>query len=295
MERLQSSTSGGVRAAAPLGALCVVGSCLCVQLSAALSSRLFDALGATSVSGLRQLVAAVVMIVVVRPRIQGRGRAEWARLAAYGAAMAVMNASFYHAVDQLPLGVAATLVFLGPFAIAALSVRRWWESVLALVALLGVVLVSRPGGQVETAGVAVGLLAAAALAAYTLLAQRVGRDGPGFDSLALSVCFSAMYLLPFSLPTAPHVVPAQWGVLAVSGAVGVTGAYTLDFLAIRLTGARVASTLFALDPVMGALVGAAVLGQVLTGRVLFGIALIVASGATVAWSAGRPAYSIRIS
>lgn len=268
------------------GAALVVVSCLGVQASAALGSTLFDRLGSPAVAGLRQLCAAVVLLALVRPRVRGRGPREWAGMVVYGAAMAGMNLAFYGAVDRLPLGVAATLLFLGPFVVAVASARGWRDALLPVVGLAGVLLVTRPGGTPEWAGIAFGLLSALALACYTVFAQRVGRASSGLDGLALSVGVSATLLLPFSLPATPRVGGSDWGLVAACGLVGVALAFTLDFLAVRTAGAKVVATLFALDPVMGALVGAVALGQSLSPPVLAGMALIVSAGAAATWRAG---------
>jgi len=145
------------------GAALVVMSCAAVQSAAAVSSSLFDQLGVTAVVGLRQLVAAVFLGVVVRPRLTGRSRRQWVIVLVFGAAIAAMNLTFYHAVAVLPLGVAATLLYLGPFSLAAASIRRRWEIVLPVMALIGVALVSRPTGDVSAAGIIIGLGSAVAL------------------------------------------------------------------------------------------------------------------------------------
>lgn len=206
-------------------------------------------------------------------------------MAVYGAAMAVMNVAYYGAVGHLPLGVAATILFLGPFVVAVASARAWREALLPAVGLAGVVLVTQPGGTVEWAGIAFGLLSALALACYTVFAQRVGRASSGLEGLAVSVCISAMLLLPFSLPAAPSVSGADWGLIAVSGVVGVALAFTLDFQAVKMATAKVVATLFSLDPVMGALIGALALAESLSAPVLFGMGLIVAAGAVATWRA----------
>lgn len=77
----------------------------------------------------------------------------------YGAAMAVMNVAFYCAVGRLPLGVAATLLFLGPFVVAVASARARREALLPAVGLAGVVRVTEPAGTVEWAGIGHGLYA----------------------------------------------------------------------------------------------------------------------------------------
>lgn len=273
------------RTRAFLGAGLVLVSCLSVQASAALASTLFDRLGAPAVAGLRQLFAAFVLMVLVRPRIRGHTRREWAGMAVYGAAMAVMNVAFYCAVGRLPLGVAATLLFLGPFVVAVASARAWREALLPAVGLAGVVLVTEPGGTVEWAGFAFGLLSALALACYTVFAQRVGRASAGLEGLAVSVCVSALLLLPFSVPAAPRVSGGDWGLVAVSG-IGVVLAFTLDFQAVKMATAKVVATLFSLDPVMGALIGALALAESLSAPVLLGMGLIVSAGAVATWRAG---------
>ncbi|MFH9763553.1 EamA family transporter [Streptomyces anulatus] len=279
--------AGPARTRAFLGAGLVLVSCLSVQASAALASTLFDRLGAPAVAGLRQLCAALVLMVLVRPRVRGHTRREWAGMVVYGAAMAVMNVAYYGAVGHLPLGVAATLLFLGPFVVAVASARAWREVLLPAVGLVGVVLVTEPGGTVAWAGIVFGLLSALALACYTVFAQRVGRASSGLEGLAVSVGISAMLLLPFSLPAAPSVSGSDWGLVAVSGVVGVALAFTLDFRAVKMAGAKVVATLFSLDPLMGALIGALALAESLTVPVLVGMGLIVSAGAMATWRADR--------
>ncbi|WP_411119945.1 EamA family transporter [Streptomyces sp. 058-1L] len=279
------NTAGPARTQAFIGAGLVLLSCLSVQASAALASTLFDRLGAPAVAGLRQLCAALVLMALVRPRVRGHARQDWAGMVIYGAAMAVMNVAYYCTVGRLPLGVAATLLFLGPFVVAVASARAWREALLPAAGLAGVVLVTEPGGTDEWAGIAFGLLSALALACYTLFAQRVGRASSGLEGLAVSACISAILLLPFSLPAAPSVNGYDWGLVVVSGIVGVALAFTLDFQAVKMAGAKVVATLFSLDPVMGALIGALALAESLSGPVLVGMGLIVSAGAVVTWRA----------
>jgi inner membrane transporter RhtA len=77
--------------------------------------------------------------------------------------------------------------------------------------------------------------------------------------------------------------------LVVSGVVGVGIAFSCDFVALKLIGTRVVSTLFALDPVIGAVIGAVVLSQHLTAQTLVGIAVIAVAGAVTTATRDRPA------
>lgn len=289
MTLLRSLRAAHPHLAPLLGALFVLVGSLSIQLSAAVASDLFDSVGTLGVSGLRMAIAAVVLVALVRPSVRGRSRRAWTGIVLYGVAMAAMNVLFYNAVARLPLGIAVTLEFLGPLAVAAVATTRRRELVLPAVTLVGVVLVSSPGGGLTLLGLVFGLGAAVAFGGYTVLAGRVGGDTDGLDGLALSVVVGAVLLSPFSVHAAPHVDGGGWGVLAVSAVLGVVLAFSLDFLAVRLTSVRVVGTLFAIDPVMGALVGAVALGETLTPGVLTGIVLVVGSGATVIWLAGRRA------
>ncbi len=200
--------------------------------------------------------------------------------------MALMNVAFYNAVDLLPLGVAATLLYLGPFSLAVLHTPRGPQLILPALALVGVALVTRPSGAVGIVGVLVGMASALALTGYTLASSRMGRSD-GLDSLALAAAVSGLLLGPFAVPAVPNVSGGQWIVLTGAGVLGVSITFAADFTALRLAGTRVVSVLFALDPVMGALLGALLLQQSLSRPVATGILLIILSGAIVSASS-RP-------
>jgi inner membrane transporter RhtA len=258
-----------------------------VQYSAALASGLFASVGTLGVSGLRMVIAAVVLLAIARPRLRGRTRREWLAIILYGLAMAAMNVLFYNAVANMPLGLATTLEFLGPLGVAAITTARRWELILPAITLAGVVLISRPGGGMTVPGLLFGLGAAVAFGAYTLLAARIGGSGGGIQGLSLSVAVAAVPLLPFSVLAVPHVPAPGWLPLVASALLGVALAYACDFIAASLTSARVVGTLFSIDPVVGAVTGALVLGEVMTIWTIVGIVLVAASGGVVVALAGR--------
>jgi inner membrane transporter RhtA len=277
------------RSRGPAALALVLFASLSVQLSAVLAHTLFDRLGPAGVSGLRFACAAVIALAIVRPRLRGRSRGEWLGIALFGLSIAGMNAFLYLALDRLPLGVALTLEFLGPFAVAVVGIRRPRAALFPVLGFLGVVLIVRPTGDIDPWGVALGILAGASLAAYTVLAERVGRVSRGFDGLALALVIAAVVTAPFGLAAMPLVRPLDLPVIAASATLGVAVAFAADYLAVRMTSARTVAVLLSFDPVLAALLGAGLLGQLLDPVTIAGIALVAVAGGFSAALAGRRA------
>jgi inner membrane transporter RhtA len=274
-----------------IGALLLIVSCLAVQGSAAASSRLFEQIGAPAVAAWRQLLGALVLVVLLRPGLRGRDRSRWGLIGALGVCMAAMNTTFYLTVERLPLGVAASVLYLGPFAVAAASIRRGSRLGWPVLALAGVLAITRPDhlGHASLAGFAFGALAAGSLAGYTVIGHRLGRRA-GLDDLALAVCASALVLTPISLTHRPPASAGTIGTLLLVGGLGVALTFAFDYQALRFAGPTLVATLFALDPAFGALVGLVTLGQPLALVTCFGLATITIAGIGLART-GKPAVS----
>jgi inner membrane transporter RhtA len=134
----------------------------------------------------------------------------------------------------------------------------------------------KPAG-LSTLGVGFGLVAAASLVAYTLTSHRLGTQASAGD-LGLAITVSALLLAPAAATHPPDLSPRTWGTLALVGTVGVALAISCDFLALRLAGTTIVGTLFALDPVVGALMGLAVLGEGPPLAAVLGVAAISLAG-----------------
>ncbi|WP_340505056.1 EamA family transporter [Bifidobacterium breve] len=286
--RAPRSARGRVMAAA---GMVMVGS-LGIQTSSSLSASLFSALGPIPVSSMRMLVAAIVMLALVRPKLVGRPKGEWLGIVVYGLAMAAMNICLYSAIDRIPMGVAVTLEFLGPCVVALAGSHHWREGLCAVVALVGVGLISfTPGGYFNPAGYLFALGSAVCFGLYTLFADRVGKAGTGLDGLALSVTVAALATSPVSITHAPHVSAAQWGVIAASAVLGVAIPYTMDTLSGRITSARVVGTLFSIDPAMSVIIAVLILCQTITAMAVLGVIVVSLAGALLVWASGGDAVN----
>jgi inner membrane transporter RhtA len=248
------------------------------QLGAALAKSLFDEVGATGTVFLRVLFAALVLVALWRPGLRRLPRADLALAAAFGLALAGMNLSFYAAIDRIPLGVAVTLEFSGPLAVALLGSRRALDVVWAVLAGAGIVLLAGPvGGSLDTTGVLLALVAGACWGSYILLSQHAGRRFPGGAGLAIAMAFAAALLLPVGIAGAGAelLVP---GVLAVGAGVAMLSSalpYSLELEALRRLPANVFGVLMSLEPGVAALVGFAVLGEALEAREVVAIVMVV--------------------
>lgn len=278
----QAITRKGVLQAA---ALVAVGS-VCIQLSSFAASKTFSDLGTPAASAGRMLFAALILLVLFRPKIRGLGKADWLGVVVYGGSMALMNLSLFAAVERIPLGIAVTIEFLGPCVVALIASRKLWEGVCALLALGGVVLIAGPSGDANLVGVLFALGAAVSFALYTVSAEKVGKSSGGMGNLALAVSFAAVILLPFgaakiSVVTSEHVL---W--LLMSAVCGAVIGYGMDTLAAKITSGRVIGTLFAMDPVTGLVIGWLVMGQAVSGVSMVGIVLVASAGALLVWISG---------
>jgi inner membrane transporter RhtA len=251
---------------------------VCVQLGLATSVGLFDRIGPEGAAWLRLTWAAVLFLVVVRPRPSRFSRSALLACVALGVATAGVTMLFMAAVARLPLGTASALEFLGPLGVATLrgSGRRLWPALAAA----GVLLLTEPWhGGADPLGVAYALAAAGCWAAYILLTQRVGDEVSGIGALAVSMPVAAVVA---TLVAARSVVgQLSWHLLLVGLGLAVllpVVPFVFELLALRRLTTAAFGTLMSLEPALAVIVGLVVLQQ--TPRLLgvLGIAFVVAAG-----------------
>jgi inner membrane transporter RhtA len=251
-----------------------------VQFGGALAVSLMPRAGALGVVTLRLLVAAIVLLVVCRPKVRGHSRADWNTVIVFGLAMAAMNGLFYQSVARIPLGPAVTLEVLGPLALSVLASRRALNAVWAALALGGVFLLGGGGfSSLDPAGVAFALGAGAMWAAYIIFSARTGRRFPQADGLALAMAVAAVAFLPLGIVESGSklLVPTT---VALGAAVAVLSSvlpYTLELVALRRLPASTFAILMSLEPAVAAIAGFLVLDQALSLVQSLAIALVVAA------------------
>lgn len=244
---------------------------------AAIAFDLFDEVRPQAVAWLRVCGAAVVLVGVARPWRVAWTRAEVLSAAAFGAVTAAMNAAFYLATARVNLGSTVAIEFVGPIAVAAVSVRSS-RAVAALVAAGGGVAFLSIGLRSDALGVAWALTAGACWAGYVVLGARVSAQRGGVTGLALALAFGAIILAPFGAPASG---PA-WGdarLLALCVMVGVLSTavpYGIDQHVLRRVPRGRFALLLALLPMMATVIGRLDLQQSPKPFELVGIALVIA-------------------
>jgi inner membrane transporter RhtA len=281
------------RAEAALGAtppaILVLTGVVSVQVGAGLAARLFTQVPPAAVTGLRLWTAAVLLAVLgarglrreVTGLIRRRAWPDAAVVVAFGLTLAVMNYCIYQAFARIPLGIAVTVEFLGPLAVAVAASRRLLD--LAWVALAGggVALLSRagdtaaagavhePGASVaglNVAGLLFALAAAASWAIYILLSAATGRRFPGSSGLTVAMAVAALAVTPVGLVAGGRSL-LRPGVLATGATIGLLSSiipYSLELETLRRVPAKVFGIWMSVEPAVAALVGLVMLSQSLS-------------------------------
>jgi inner membrane transporter RhtA len=248
-------------------------------LGPAFAVLLFARVDVLGVAWLRIAAAALVFAVWRRPWGALGGEAR-RLLVAWGAVLAVMNCSFYLAIDRLPLGTVAAIEFLPVIALAALGARSRRNLQALGLAVAGVYLLTDVQLAGEPLGVALAFANAILFALYIVLAHRVARHEAvsGIDGLAASMLVAAVVVTPLGGWEVLPVLSDPVALLAGLG-VGISSSvipYVSDQLAMARLSRATYSLMVALLPATATVIGVVVLTQVPSPAEVAGVALVIA-------------------
>ena len=239
---------------------------LSVQFGAGVAKSIFDDASPTGIVWLRLAASAVVLGAIARPALRGRSRADWGVVLAFGLTLGLMNWSIYQSFARIPLGLAVTIEFAGPLTLAVLGSRRARDLLWVGLAGVGVVLLGTERADLDPAGVAFALLAAATWACYILLSAQTGQRWDGIDGLALASVVAGLAVTPLLLLGEGTAGFGDPRILLLGAAVGVLSSvvpYSCELAALRTLSPATFSVLMSLEPGAAALAGVLVLHEVL--------------------------------
>ena len=265
--------------AIPPPALVLIG-IVSVQLGSALAKHLFAAVGSLGAVALRLGFAAVILLAFWRPPVRLDRRA-WSAVLVYGVVLGSMNLCFYLALARVPLGIAVTIEFLGPLAVALAGSRRALDVLWAVLAAAGVALLMEGRGSLDLLGALFALAAGVFWGLYILASAALGRHTSEGHGLALGMAVAALVAVPFGVAHGgaallqPWVLAAGLGVALLSSVVP----YSAELEALRKMPPRVFAVLMSLEPAMAALVGLLVLHESLRATQWLAVLCVVVASA----------------
>jgi len=199
-----------------------------------------------------------------RDLVKRRAWADGGIAVSFGIALLIMNFSIYQSFARIPLGVAVTIEFLGPLAVAVAGSRHLRDVGWVVLAGAGVVLLTQGGhGHLDLVGVLFAGVAGACWAAYIVLSRATGRRFPGSAGLAIAMVVAAIGITPPAV-IAGGTATFRPAVLATGAAIGILSSvipYRLELEALRRMPMRLFGVWMSLEPAVAALIGLALLGQ----------------------------------
>ncbi|MBB2188067.1 EamA family transporter [Gluconacetobacter liquefaciens] len=271
----------------PVGMLLVVAGMFSFQVGGSFAKLLFPIFGPLGTVSLRLWIAAIVLGILVRPWRAAPDRTTLKLIFWYGASIGIMNMGFYLSLERMPLGVAVAIEFVGPLALSLSGARRARELLVCPLIAGGLYLLLQPGAALaghplDLLGVAYGLMAALAWAAYIATGSRVSRRIDAARATALGQAVGAALVTPLMFATLPVVVVHPHAAFLACGVAILSSAlpYTLEMLAMKRLHPRQFGLLTSLDPALATITGMLLLGEHLALTQWAGILCIVLSSIT---------------
>ena len=242
---------------------------------------LFPLVGALGLAWLRIASAALMLGAWTRPwrLLRTAGPRERMLLVGLGTCLAVMNSTFYLALERLPMSLVAAIEFVGTIAVALYGLRSPRNLAALALAVAGVLVLI----DVRWASDPLGLLWAGAngllFVFYIVLGHAMAQGGAagGVERLGAAMAIALVMAAPFGVIEAlpafadPRLMLAAIGVGFCSSVIP----YVCDQLAMARLPRASFALLLALLPATATLVGLLILAQMPTLADLLGVALVM--------------------
>jgi inner membrane transporter RhtA len=249
-------------------------------LGPAFAVLLFAEVGVLGMACLRIATAALIFAPLTRPwRVFARAdHAQRLLLLAFGICLAVMNCSFYLALDRLPISLVAAIEFVGTIAVALVGLRSRRNFAALAVAVVGTLLLIDVKWSSDPVGLLWAFLNGALFVGYILIGHRVAQAGVGIAGLGAAMAIAFLIVSPIgfreALPafSSPRLLFAAIGVGVCSSVVP----YVCDQLAMARLPRASFALMLSLLPLTATLIGVIVLRQVPSVGDCIGIAMVIA-------------------
>ncbi len=252
---------------------------LSIQIGAATAKQLFPLAGALGTATLRLVIAAIILVVVLRAWRLRLKQSSWRSVLGYGLALGGMNSLFYLSITRIPLGIAVALEFTGPLTVALIASRRRTDFLwigLAAAGLFFLLPIRDVDAALDLGGCLLALAAGACWALYIVFGRKAGLEH-GIRTTALGMVVASLLVLPFGVAQAGSalIAPKVLGIATIVAVLSSALPYSLEMVALRRLSTKTFGTLMSLEPAFAALSGAVLLGERLTPIQLAAIGAVV--------------------
>jgi inner membrane transporter RhtA len=264
---------------------------MAIQVGAALSKDLFLQVGAEGATALRFGISTIFLSVFFKPWTVKIDRGNWISLLVYGLSMCGACLFFYMSFRTIPLGIASTIEFSGPIAVAVFSSRRVVDFVYIGLAVIGLLLLMpfhSASASLDTWGVVYAILAAICWGIYIVSGKKAGAEH-GLRTTSLGMIIASIVAVPVGIAHAGlglfdvKILPLAIVISILTSAVP----FTLEMLALQRISASAFGTLLSLEPAIASVVGFMILHEALSLLQCFAIALIVAASIGITLSSKK--------
>lgn len=242
---------------------------------------LFPAVGVLGVAWLRIASAAAIFAPWTRPWRVIREADGPARLLllGLGTCLAVMNTSFYLALDRLPMSLVAAIEFVGTIGVALYGLRTRRNLLALLLAVTGVFVLIDVKWSSDPLGLFWAFLNGGLFVGYIVLGHKVSERGAsdGVERLGAAMAIAFLVVMPIGLWEAVEAFGAAELVLAGIG-VGFCSSvvpYVCDQLAMSRLPRASFALLLALLPATATIIAMIVLAQIPTAKDILGVVLVM--------------------
>jgi inner membrane transporter RhtA len=247
---------------------------------------LFPAVGVLGVAWMRVASAAAIFAPWTRPwrTIKQADPRTRFLLIGLGACLAIMNTSFYLALDRLPMSLVAAMEFVGTIGVALYGLRTARNFTALALAVLGVFLLIDVKWSTDPLGLFWASLNGALFVGYIVLGHKISEGGAsgGVERLGAAMAMAFFFIMPIGFVQAAEAFSMP--VLVLAGvAVGVCSSvipYVCDQLAMSRLPRASFALMLALLPATATLIGVMVLAQIPSGQDMIGV-LLVMSGIAI--------------
>lgn len=182
---------------------------------------LFPAVGVLGVAWFRIASAALLFAPFTKPWRTLRNadaRTRWLLLG-LGLCLAVMNTTFYLALDSLPMSLVAAMEFVGTIGVALYGLRTGRNVAALLLAVIGVFILIDVKWASDPLGLLWSTLNAALFVGYIVLGHKAAEGGAsgGVERLGAAMAIAFLFLMPIGFMEAMRAFGAIELVLAGIG------------------------------------------------------------------------------